>query len=173
MGLGCLSLPQCLLGGSGKGKEVSRATEGPIALVLTLVWHQGISEFMAPHVSSNIRGLGCTQAGVGGGEGWSSHTGSPTPRQPWARQALHSQREAEDVASDRRSILAVVEQGQPKATLRQIYPAVRPHLKGRPKACGRLYPNALCSRSPRLNPSGHSRSFGHAIPPVCPLSVKS
>lgn len=69
MGLGCLSLPQCLLGGSGKGKEVSRATEGPIALVLTLVWHQGISEFMAPHVSSNIWGLGCTQAGVGGGGG--------------------------------------------------------------------------------------------------------
>lgn len=39
---------------------------GHASLVHTLVWHQGISEFMAPHVSSNIWSLRCTQPGVRG-----------------------------------------------------------------------------------------------------------
>lgn len=66
MGLSCLSLPQCLLEIWERAERCQRQQKSPVTLVLTLVWHQGVSEFMAPHISSNIWGLRCTQPGVGG-----------------------------------------------------------------------------------------------------------
>lgn len=55
---------------------------GHASLVHTLVWHQGISEFMAPHVSSNIWSLGCTQPGVRGREARSFSTAQEAPTDP-------------------------------------------------------------------------------------------
>lgn len=107
----------------GETDAQSRAEVRPAA-ALTLVRHQCIGELVATHVSSGVGGLRCPQAGVGrAGMGGAGTVGAPAGEDMHpmpalaAWRALHSQREAEDVAADRRAVLAVVEQSQPKAVL--------------------------------------------------------
>lgn len=49
-----------------RAQRCQEPQKGPATVVHTLVWHQSISELMAPHVSSSIWSLRCTQPGVGG-----------------------------------------------------------------------------------------------------------
>lgn len=68
-----------------RAQRCQEPQKGPATLVHTLVRHQSISEFMAPHVSSNIWSLGCTQPGVGVGverAGVPAQEAPPNPRQP-------------------------------------------------------------------------------------------